>query len=154
MAITWFDTHGMSEGPFGDAETLATAKNTAVSALVQAGIIRSAGGKVALLSRAQLPTNWDPATDRRITVWEITQHLIRTLETGGNAPAAGILRAVGPLGDAARDLAYRLYAVCERKGWSTEAQAYNSLVVAWPEISRLAAEAPAIPAMQTQGQLI
>lgn len=154
MAVAWFETHGMNEGPYGDAETLVTAKNTAVSALVDAGIIRSGGSRVALLSRAQLPTDWNPATDRRLTIWEITQYLIRALETGGNTAAAGILHSVGPLGDAARDLAYRLYAVCERKGWSTEAQAYNSLVVAWPEINRIAAETPAAPVAQVQGQLI
>ena len=35
----------------------------------------------------------------------------------------------------ARDLAYRLYSICERKGWASEALAYNSLVIAWPEIT-------------------
>ena len=37
-----------------------------------------------------------------------------------------------------RDLAYRLYAICERKGWAEEAGAYNVLVASWPEIARLA----------------
>ncbi len=41
-------------------------------------------------------------------------------------------------GEAVRDLAYRLYTVCERKGWTQEALAYNSLVTSWSEISRLA----------------
>jgi putative DNA methylase len=143
MAIAWFETHGMREGPYGDAETLATAKNTSVAALVEAGIMRAGGGRVALLPRELLPADWNPATDTRLTVWEITQHLIRALETGGQGAAAAILRGAGPLAEAARDLAYRLYAVCERKGWTAEAQAYNSLVVAWPELVRLAAEAPA-----------
>jgi len=148
MAIAWFETHGMSEGPYGDAETLATAKGTSVAAIGEAGIMKSGGGKARLLRRDAPPPDWDPARDRRLTVWEITQHLIRALDTGGQEAAARLLRAVGPLGDAARDLAYRLYTVCERKGWSTEAQAYNSLVVAWPEIARLAAEAPVVPVGQ------
>jgi putative DNA methylase len=154
MAIALFETHGMSEAPYGDAETLATAKGTSVAALVDAGILRSGRGRVALLARNTLPEDWDPARDTRLTVWEITQHLIRALDTGGQDAAARLLRAVGPPADAARDLAYRLYTVCERKGWTTDAQAYNSLVVAWPEISRLAAEAPAVSATQMQGQLI
>jgi putative DNA methylase len=143
LAIAWFETHGMSEGPFGDAETLAKAKLTSVEALEQAGILLAAKNRARLLSRGELQANWDPATDPRLTVWEITQHLIRALESGGQAAAAAIVRGAGPLAEAARDLAYRLYAVCERKGWSAEAQAYNSLVVAWPELIRLAADAPA-----------
>lgn len=152
MAIAWFETHGMSEAPYGDAETLATAKGTSVASLVEAGILRAARGRVALLARADLPADWDPALDKRLTVWEITQHLIRALDASGQVEAARLLHAVGPLADAARDLAYRLYTVCERKGWSTEAQAYNSLVVAWPEISRLADKH--VPVSETQGPLL
>jgi putative DNA methylase len=43
----------------------------------------------------------------------------------------------------ARALAYRLYSIADRKGWSDEARAYNALVVSWPEITRLAGRAPA-----------
>ncbi|MGH2771473.1 MAG: hypothetical protein ACRDJF_13290, partial [Actinomycetota bacterium] len=78
------------------------------------------------------------AADARLTVWEVTQHLIRALETGGEASAAELLRRVGGLGEIARQLSYRLYTICERKKWAKEALAYNSLVVAWPEIARLA----------------
>ena len=38
----------------------------------------------------------------------------------------------------ARELSYRLYSTCERKGWSNDALSYNGLVVSWPEISRMA----------------
>jgi adenine-specific DNA methylase len=84
--------------------------------------------------------HWDPAADKRLTVWEITQHLISALETDGESGAAALLRKVGALGDVARDLAYRLYGICERKKWAQEALAYNSLVIAWPEIVKLAAQ--------------
>jgi len=40
----------------------------------------------------------------------------------------------------ARELAYRLYTLCERKKRAPEALAYNALVQSWPEISRLARE--------------
>ena len=107
--------------------------------MVRDGFLRAKAGKVSLAPREELPEEWDPATDPRLTVWEITQQLVRRLETGGERAAADLLRRVGALGDVARDLAYRLYTICERKGWAQEALAYNALVVAWPEIARLAA---------------
>jgi putative DNA methylase len=105
--------------------------------------VQSGRGKVRLLVRDELPTDWDPRSDRRVTVWEVTQHLIRALEKQGEAGVASMLRQVGGLGDKARDLAYRLYVVAERKKWAQEALAYNSLVIAWPEIQRSASAAAA-----------
>jgi len=141
-AVAWFDQYGTSEAPFGEAETLSKAKNTSVGGLVESGLLRASKGKVQLIGREQLDIAWDPATDRRLTIWEVTQHLIARLKSGGEQAAADLLRKVGGMGEIARDLAYRLYAVCERKGRTEEAIAYNSLVVAWPEITRLAAETP------------
>jgi putative DNA methylase len=117
---------------------LSKAKNTAVNGLVEAGIIKAKSGKVQLVSRAELPDNWNPATDKRLTAWETVQHLIRALETKGEAEAAKLLNRLGGLGETARDLSYRLYSICERKKWAEEALAYNSLVIAWPELSKLA----------------
>ena len=78
--------------------------------------------------------------DARLPVWQVTQQLIRALQEQGEVAAAGLLAQVGGLGESARALAYRLYTLCERKGWTPEALPYNSLVVAWPELVRLAAE--------------
>jgi putative DNA methylase len=152
-AVAWFEQHGMNPGPFGVAETLSKAKNTAINGLVAAGILESKAGKVRLLDRTELPATWDPASDARLTVWELAQHLIRALESGGENDAAALLRRIGGLGEAARELAYRLYVICERKKWAKEALAYNALVVAWPEISRLAAAAPA-PSAPDQQELL
>jgi putative DNA methylase len=137
-AIIWFEQHGMGEGRFGDAETLSKAKDTAVAGLERAGIITSGGGRVRLLRREELPDEWNPATDRRPTAWEGTQHLIRSLDRDGESGAGALVARIGGYGELARDLAYRLYLICERKGWADEALAYNQLVVAWPEIERLA----------------
>jgi putative DNA methylase len=134
-AIAWFEQYSMGEGPYGVAETLSKAKNTAVSALVDAGILRALGGKVRLLPRYELSSDWNPATARRLTVWEVTQRLIRALQEHGDTGVAAILNHVGTYSEAARDLAYRLYTVCERKKWADEALAYNSLVVEWSDIS-------------------
>lgn len=143
-ALAWFEQWGMDEGIYGTAETLSKAKNTSVRGLVDAGIIKSGAGKVRLVKRSELHPDWDPAKDRRLTIWEITQHLIRALEQQGESGAASLLRKLGGLGDVARDLAYRLFNLCERKKWAQEALAFNSLVVAWPEIIRLAKSPAAI----------
>jgi putative DNA methylase len=137
-ALAWFDQFGMEEGPFGVAETLSKAKNTAVGGLVEAGVILAKAGKVRVLRRDELPEDWDPVTDKRLTVWEITQHLIRKLEQEGESAAAALVHKLGGMAEAARDLAYRLYSICERKKWATEALAYNGLVIAWPELTKLA----------------
>ncbi len=156
-ALAWFEQFGMGDGPFGQAETLSRAKNTAVNALVEAGIISARAGKVRLLKRDELPTQWTRGsafqTDEnragrpppKPTHWEIVQHLTHALETGGEAGAANLLRQLGVMADMTRYLAYRLYAVCERKKWAQEALAYNRLVVAWPEISKLSRVAPTTP---------
>lgn len=150
-ALTWFDQHGFAEGPFGDANTLANAKNTSTDGLVTAGIVASARGKVRLLARDELAADWDPATDNRRTVWECAHYLIRELEGQGESGAARLLAKLGDDGERARDLAYRLYATCERRGWATEAQAYNSLAAAWSELTRLVSELPP-PAASTSAQ--
>jgi putative DNA methylase len=140
-AIAWFEQSAFDEGQFGVAETLSKAKNTSVAGMVEAGVIVARGGKVRLIARDELPANWNPAKDERITAWEATQQLVRALDKSGESGAAAILAALpGSVADQARDLAYRLYTTCERKKWAQEALAYNSLVIAWPEIAKLAVQ--------------
>lgn len=142
FALTWFEQFGHNPGPFGDADLLARAKDTTVAGVAQAGVVSSRDGKVRLVERGELSTSWDPATDARLTVWETTQQLIRSLESS-ESEAAALLTRTGPgLGERARQLAYLLYGVCDRKKWADDAAAYNMLVSAWPEISRLAASEP------------
>jgi len=140
-AIKWFEQYAHNEGPYGDAETLCKAMAVGVNGLVEGGIVAARSGKVRLLKRSEMPADWDPATDNDISHWEVCQQLIRRLQEDGEEAAAELLRKVGGIGEIARDLAYRLYTVCERKKWAQEAIAYNALVVAWPEIRKLAATA-------------
>ncbi|MEI8021632.1 MAG: hypothetical protein WCH39_25710, partial [Schlesneria sp.] len=137
-ALAWFEQFGMEDGAFGDAETLSKAKNTAINGLVEAGIVTARAGKVRLVKRDELPLDWNPATDKRLTVWEITQHLIHRLDQQGEMGASKLVTQLGGIAEISRDLAYRLYSTCERKKWAQEALAYNSLVVAWPELTKLA----------------
>lgn len=139
-ALSWFEQNGFNEGEYGIAETLSKAKNTSVAGMVEAGIVESKRGKVRLFKPDQLPEDWDPATDPRLTAWEIVHHLVRTLESGGEAAAAALVSKLGSKAEIARELAYRLYTLCERKKRANEALAYNALVRSWPEITRLARE--------------
>src|SRR5690606_33018375 len=96
--------------------------------------------KVRLLQPGELPSNWDPRTDCRLTVWEIVHQLIRALEEGGESAAAEGVVKLGAKAEIGGELAYRLYNVCDRKKRAQEALAYNGLVQSWPEIVRLAGE--------------
>jgi putative DNA methylase len=80
--------------------------------------------------------------DKRATVWEMVHHLVRVLDTGGESEAAKLVAKLAGKAESARELAYRLYSVCERRKRAAEALAYNSLVLAWPELMRLAQAAP------------
>jgi putative DNA methylase len=145
-SLKWFEQFAHDEGPFGDANTLATAMSIGINGLVETGIVQAKAGKVRLLKRTELmnghPEMWDPATDTDIVHWEVCQYLIHALDTKGEAGAAALLRRINAqypgASETARALSYRLYTICERKKWAQEAMAYNSLIIAWPEIVKLA----------------
>ena len=137
-ALAWFEQHGFGEGEYGVAETLSKAKNTSIAGVVDGGILDSRAGKVRLLRPAELADDWDPTADSRLTVWEAVHHLVRVLDAGGETEAARLLRRLGGVGETARELAYRLYSIAERKSRPAEALSYNGLVQSWPEIVRLA----------------
>ena len=138
-ALTWYQQNGHDSAPFGDAETLFKAKVTSVAGVVQARIAESKAGRVRLLTRNELDEEWDPLVDRRLTVWRVAQHLIARLDHS-EMDAADLLRKVGSgVGDRARRLVYLLYQIADRKGWASDAVAYNGLIRAWHDIARLAA---------------
>jgi putative DNA methylase len=160
-ALTWFEQHQFEPGQYGDAETLSKAKNTSVTGMVEAGILEAKAGKVRLLSREEIGSRKQGRGKSDDSVpsflssvpsspdWLITQTLIHTLDTQGETGAAEVLAKLGERGEMARDLAYRLYRLCDRKGWTQEALAYNSLVISWPEITRLASEVKTRDPIQT-----
>ncbi len=149
FAVMWFEQRGTLEGPYGEADVLARAKNTSVAGLEEAGILASRAGRVRLLNREEMLDEWDPVVDKRPTVWEAAQHLTHRLELEGEEAAAGLLRKIGgDYGEKARELAYRLYRVCERKGWTQDAISYNALGVAWTEIARRVAGTPEAQAQE------
>lgn len=132
---------------FGDADTLARAKNTSVAALAAKGVLYAQKGSVHLLTREELPEKVD---EREETIWLLCQQLTQAMATGGVAACAQIVvNMMGSNAERAKDLAYRLYTVAERKDWAQEAYAYNALVIAWPEIQFRAAELQAYQPEQT-----
>ena len=137
-AISWFEQFAFETGDFGEAETLSKAKNTSVTELSHNGILTSATGKVRLLPPSELSGDFVSNSKHRISAWADLHYLIKEFETSGEGAAAVLLRQLGARGETARELAYRLYTVAERKGRSSVALSYNALIQSLPEISRLA----------------
>ena len=139
-AVAWFEQYGFEPGRYGQAETLSKAKVTSVAHLAGTGIVLSRAGEVRLVRREQLGEMAEGTRQLPVgNVWALTQRLIATLETDGEQAAAHVLTGASAFAEAARDLAYRLYVTCERKGWAADALAFNALVTSWPELTRLAA---------------
>ena len=122
---------------YGEAEILANAKSTSIPMMASHGVLYAKAGVVHLMERSELPTAVD---SNESTVWLLTQQLTHAMATGGIEACAKIVWGIfGSGAEAAKDLAYRLYTIAERKGWTEEGYAYNALVVAWPDIQSRAA---------------
>ena len=136
FCLHWFEQHGWSEGVFGEADVLARAKATSVDGLASSGVLESGLGKVKLREWSRYPVTWDSASDSRIPIWEVLHQLIRAHKQGGDNAAGAVLGQpeVIAKAEAARQLAYRLYTLCERKGWADDARNYNELITAWTNI--------------------
>lgn len=154
FCLGWFDGNGWAAGKFGDADVLARAKGTSAAGLVEAGVAASGGGQVRLLRWQEMPDGWDPARDARNPVWEALHQLIRSLNLHGEQHAGRLLAKCGSRSGAIRALAYRLYTLCERKGWADDARAYNELVVAWTNIEQASLKENAADAHIEQGSLM
>jgi putative DNA methylase len=151
FCLHWFEQHGWKEGLFGDADTLARGKGTSVDGIKEAGVIQSGGGKVRLFKWSEYPTDWDPRTDTRTPIWEALHQLIRALNQGGEPASGALLAAMGGKAEAVRQLAYRLYTLCERLGQAEDARAYNELITSWTGIESAASAAPKPPEQQLPG---
>jgi putative DNA methylase len=142
FCLHWFEQYGWTESVFGEADVLARSKSTSVDAMKEAGVLQSGSNKVRLLKWAEYPTDWDPRTDTRTPVWEALHQLIRALNQGGEPASGALLAALGGKAEAVRQLAYRLYTLCERLGQAEDARAYNELITSWTGIETAAATAP------------
>lgn len=145
FCLHWFDQNGWKEGRFGEADVLARAKGTSVDGVKQAGVVESGGGIVRLCKWSEYPTDWDPKTDTRQPVWEILHHLIRALRQDGESGAGRIYADVRGKSESVRQLAYRLYTLCERRGWAEDARAYNELITSWSGIEAASSDVSSPP---------
>ena len=140
FGIAWYRQHGYATGKFGVADDLARARNTAVETLVRDGILASAAGDVTLLSPAAMPEEYDVLEDDRVGIWEALHHLIAILERGGVQVAGAFLARAQERPDGAvdyelvKELAFLLFSIAEKKGWTKDALAFNTVATAWPEI--------------------
>lgn len=141
FCLHWFETFGWSAGKFGEADVLARAKGTSVDGVAQAGVLESGGGSVRLLKFSEYPSDWNPEGDQRMPIWETLHHLIRVLRSGGEGEAGKLFARIHKQAEPIRALAYRLYTLCERKGWAEDARAYNDLVTSWPQIEAISHKA-------------
>ncbi|MBX3448928.1 MAG: DUF1156 domain-containing protein [Planctomycetaceae bacterium] len=140
FCLRWFEQHHWDVGQFGEADVLARAKGTSVDGINQAGVLTAAGGgKVQLRRPAEYPADWRPATDQRLPIWEALHQLIRSFRSNGETGAGEILVQVQSKAEPARQLAYRLYTLCERAGLAEDARAYNELITSWSAIESAAA---------------
>jgi putative DNA methylase len=142
FCLHWFEQHGWGEGRFGEADMLSRAKGTSVEGVKGAGVISASGGIVRILKWSEYPSEWDPKTDTRNPVWETLHHLIRALKQDGESGAGVLLAAVKGKAESVRQLAYRLYTLCERQGWAEDARAYNELITSWTGIEVAAGSVP------------
>ncbi len=148
FALVWFEQHGWLDGPYGDADTLARAKGITIQDAANSGILISRGGQVRLLRQNEYEKDWDVEKDKNLPQWEALHRL--ALAYSNDARTAGALLAKmntrGLNTEDLRQLAYRLYVFCERKGWASDAGVYNTLMEAWGDISTHAVDA-AIPTL-------
>jgi len=140
FAIAWYRQHGYATGKFGDANNIANARNTSVEVMDRDGILVSRAGKVTLQKPADLPLDYDVLADDRTSAWEAAHHLIRVLQGDGVAVAGSFLRAAASRPDGAveadlvKELAFLLFSLAEKNGWTKDALSFNNLATSWPEI--------------------
>ena len=137
FCVDLFQQYAFNEIAFGEAQVLATAKNTSLQSLAERHVLQASKGRVRLLTRDEIPESISSGEE---CIWLLTQQLARRLEKDGiKGCATALVEMFGSNAENAKALAYRLYTICERKGWAQEGYAYNNLVVAWPEIISMAA---------------
>lgn len=137
FCVDLYTQNAFNDIKYGEAEILATAKSTSIPMMAAHGVLYAKAGIVHLIDRSEMPEKVD---SNESCIWLLTQQLTQAMAKGGVEACAKILADIfGSNGERAKDLAYRLYTIAERKNWANEAYAYNALVVAWPDIQARAA---------------
>ncbi|WP_406735244.1 DUF1156 domain-containing protein [Streptomyces sp. NBC_01108] len=140
FCVQWFKNFGWNEGTFGDADNLARGRNTSVEGVQRGGVFRAVAGKANLLPFSALPSDWHPETDDRISLWEVVLHLAKALDEEGGDAAARLMAAarIRVDMDVAQELAYLLFAICEKRGLTQDAILFNGLGQSWSDLTAAA----------------
>ena len=142
--VAWFETHGFETAAYGEAETLASAKNSSVAGLARSGVVSTGGGKTKLFAPDELPEDYDPRTDDRVSLWEVVLQMAKALDEKGLDAAGRILAGAEVRGldmTAAHELAYLLYSISEKRGLTKPGILFNTLGSSWPELRAAASAA-------------
>jgi putative DNA methylase len=148
-ALAWYKQYGWGQGPFGDADNLARARNTSVQALAEAGLVQAGKGQVSLTKREKLA--W-PVEREPESAWLRCQLLVRALDEGGRKEAGRLWKLFNGH-ESARQLAYTLFSVSEKRKDLKEARVYNDLIAEWPQIEKAARELSDVVKAGDQGKM-
>ena len=140
FCVKWFSQYAWDETDSGTADVLARATNTSIAGLQRGGVFRAVAGKARLLGPDDLSESWDPLTDVRTSVWEVSLHLAKAVSERGSVAAAELMNAAGQRVDLdiVKELAYLLYNISERKGWTSAALLFNGLGTSWIDLDAAA----------------
>lgn len=142
LCVTLYSEYGVNEVPYGDVDVVARAKNTSLEHLERVGVLIAQKGKVRLLRRDELDLDWHPIGKEigKNIVWLNTQQLAARLQKEGEKKSAELFIEIGSnMADCVRALTYRLFAIAEKKGWTEDALAYNSVIASWNNVQNSAA---------------
>jgi putative DNA methylase len=155
FCVRWFRQFGWDEQPYGRADELSRSTNTSVEGLVRGGIFWARANRARLIEPGAMPEGWDPSTDERISIWEVVLRLAHTLDSDGVEQAARLMAASGQRidMDAAKELAYLLFSICERRGWTQTALLFNGLGTSWSDLSAVARTGGALTPPPVQDEL-
>jgi putative DNA methylase len=155
FCVKWFSQFGWEEAESGTADTLSRATNTSVAGLDRGGVFRARAGRARLVPPEEMTIGWDPLADERVSVWEVVVRLARTLDEGGAEEAAQLMAGAGQRVDldAAKELAYLLYSICEKRRWTQTALLFNGLGTSWSDLSAAARVGGALTPPPAQGAL-
>jgi putative DNA methylase len=131
FCVSWFEQYGFLDGPYGDANILMRARMASEQKLKDSGVLEAKQGKVRLKRRNELSFDWFVKSEN--LVWAIVQHLCHALDASGGLDKCADLMAnlQADTAEQVKTLAYRIYQICDRKGWTEDALPYNNLVATW-----------------------
>ena len=131
LCLSLFTQYGYNECSFGDANTLANARNISVDALDRIGIVKSGKGKVRVLERSEIKPFSSKINDN---VWLLTQQAVKAFEDKGYSGIAEVFAELDASMTAKiKKLCYQLFAIAEKKKWADEAVIYNSVITSWDD---------------------